>query len=70
MSFLRLRNIIMFDHECGRKVATIAARMVLGVDTWEGIFACDQFTGRPLLTHDEAQHVCRIIHYFRNWSKP
>lgn len=40
-----------------RRVATLAARLLLGVDTWEGIAACPGFTGSPLLTAKEAMMI-------------
>jgi hypothetical protein len=40
-----------------RRVATLATRLVLGVDTWEGVAACDGFDRQPLLFLDEARRI-------------
>jgi hypothetical protein len=57
MRFLETRNLIMTQLGEDRRVATLAARLMLGVDTWEGIAACDSFTGRPLLSLAEAKMI-------------
>ncbi|MHC4188422.1 MAG: hypothetical protein ACYSUB_01935 [Planctomycetota bacterium] len=45
--------------QCGwnRRVATLAARLMLGVDTWESIGASLDFDERPLLTVEEAKTI-------------
>ncbi|KPK54175.1 MAG: hypothetical protein AMS22_06340 [Thiotrichales bacterium SG8_50] len=53
MRFTELRNILM-TLGWDRRVATLAARLILGVDTWEGIAACRTFLGNPLLSLGEA----------------
>lgn len=49
MGFLKLRNLLMDELGWNRRVATLAARLAMGVDTWEGIDACCSFNGNPLL---------------------
>jgi hypothetical protein len=57
MSFTKTRNLLMLHLGWNRRVATLAARLLLGVDTWEGIGACRSFRGRPLLSVDEAKMI-------------
>jgi hypothetical protein len=57
MSFLRLRNRLMIRRGWNRRVATLAARLYLGVDTWEGIQATPGFRGTPLLSQSEAMKI-------------
>jgi hypothetical protein len=63
MRFLETRNLMMTQLGWNRRVATLAARLVLGVDTWDGIAACDSFHGYPLLSLTEAKMIrdqCRV----------
>jgi hypothetical protein len=57
MSFLQTRTRLMIQHGWGRRVATLAARLYLGVDTWEGIAATPGFRGTPLLSQPEAVRI-------------
>ena len=57
MSFLRTRNRLMNQLGMDRLVATLDARLSLGVDTWEGIMATPGFLGLPLLTHPEVVSI-------------
>lgn len=59
IGFLSLRDILMAQHGWGRRVATLAARLYLGVDTIEGIAACVSFDGRAPLTEGEYREICR-----------
>ncbi len=59
MSFLRMRNRFM-TRGMNRRVATLAARLCLGVDTWKGIEATPSFSGRPLLTPAELAAVTSV----------
>lgn len=54
-----MRDVMIEQFKWSRRVATLAARLVLKVDTWEGIAACPSFRGTPLLTASEAI----TIHY-------
>jgi hypothetical protein len=40
-----------------RRVATLAARLILGVDTWDDIGSTLSFHGTPLLSIREAQMI-------------
>ena len=61
MSFLRTRNRLMIQTGMSRRVATLAARLYLGVDTWEGIAATPGFLGNPLLSHAEVTQIgCNV----------
>jgi hypothetical protein len=44
---------------CGwdRRVATLAARLILGIDTWDSIASTPSFYGNPLLSINEAQMI-------------
>jgi len=57
MRFLELRNMLMEQLKWDRRVATLAARLILGVDTWESIASTPNFTGRPLLSLYEAKMI-------------
>ena len=54
MRFLETRDTMIKQLGWNRRVATLAARLLLGIDTWEGIAACLSFGGTPLLTASEA----------------
>lgn len=60
-SFLETRNLLMEVMWWNRRVATLATRLILGVDTWEGIAACPAFEGGPLLTVKEAVMIRDIV---------
>jgi len=62
--FLELRDIIMEQLGWHRRMATLAARLILQIDTWKGIAACCTFRGNPLLSITEAK---MIRDTFRNW---
>jgi hypothetical protein len=55
--FLETRNLMMKQLGWNRRVATLGARLLLGVDTWEGIGVCSNFTGAPLLPAEEAKMI-------------
>jgi len=57
MSFLRLRNRLMIQRGWNRRVATLAARLLLGVDTLEDIAATPTFFGTPLLSESEIEMI-------------
>jgi hypothetical protein len=61
MSFLRTRNRLMIQRGWNRRVATLAARLSLGVDTWEGIEATPSFRGLPLLTGTEVMYILKAF---------
>lgn len=61
MSFLRIRNRLMLRRGMCRRVATLAARLYLGIDTWRGIAATPGFSGTPLLTLTEVMQIRRIV---------
>jgi hypothetical protein len=58
--FLELRNLLMDQHGWDRRVATIAARIYLGVDTPE-ILATTNLGGYgcTVLTESEFRTICR-----------
>jgi hypothetical protein len=54
MRFLELRNLLMTQHGWSRRVATLAARFDLGVDTQADWAAAEVGPyGRALLSRDE-----------------
>lgn len=53
-TFLETRDMMMSQLGWNRRVATLAARLLRGVDTWEGIRACITFVKKPLLSVEEA----------------
>jgi len=57
VGFLETRNLMMEQLGWDRRVATLGARLILGVDTWAGIGACLNFIDAPLLTIEEAQMI-------------
>lgn len=57
MNFLRMRNRLINRRGWNRRVATLAARLHPGVDTWAGIEATPAFLGRPLLSQAEARDI-------------
>lgn len=57
MRFLELRNQYMSKFSWNRRVATLAARLTLGVDTVDGILACETFRGNTLLSRDEYREL-------------
>jgi len=59
MSFLNLRNKYM-ELGMNRRVATLAARIALGVETFEDIARTPGFTGRPLLWPEEASAIKQV----------
>ena len=62
-SFLEIRNTAMSQLGWNRRVATLAARLLLQVDTWEGVAACRTFRDQPLLSSAEAQMIAETIRY-------
>jgi hypothetical protein len=56
-NFLETRNLMMGQLGWNRRVATLAARLLLGVDTWDIIAACSDFHDYPLLTVGEATMI-------------
>ena len=61
MRFLELRNHYMNEYHWNRRVATLAARLTLGVDTIDGIMACETFRGNYLLTRAEVQEISVVV---------
>jgi hypothetical protein len=62
-SFLETRNMVMSQLGWDRRVATLAVRLMMGIDTWDGIAACLSFHGTPLLSLTEAKMIrnqCRV----------
>jgi len=55
--FFETRNLMMGQLGWNRRVATLGARLLLGVDTWESIGACLNFIDAPLLTVEEAKMI-------------
>lgn len=51
------------QHGCDRRLATLYARLLLGVDTFESIDATPSFGGTPLLS-DQEKAVYRKIFGF------
>lgn len=56
MKFTETRNTLM-QVGWNRRVATLAARLILGVDTWESIASTPGFHGTPLLSKDEIDMI-------------
>ena len=56
-TFLGTRDIMMSQLGWNRRVATLATRLLRGVDTWEGIGACTLWTEKPLLSIEEAKMI-------------
>lgn len=56
-NFLEIRNSVMEQLGWNRRVATLAARLYLGVDTWKSIAMCPGFRGTPLLSFEEAKMI-------------
>lgn len=54
MRFLKTRDTLIKQFGWNRRVATLATRLLLDVDTWEDIAACLSWGGKPLLTAGEA----------------
>jgi len=60
MRFLELRNLLTEQHGWSRRVATLAARFYLGVDTvadWAA--AAEGAYGRPLINQGEYKAICQ-----------
>jgi len=58
--FLELRNTLMAQHGWNRRVATMAARLYLGVDTPDDLAATQEGEwGYALLTEGEYRTICR-----------
>lgn len=63
MSFLRLRNALMARYGWDRRIATLAARYYLGVDTPEDWHSATQGDyGRSLLTQGELHRLLAACH--------
>lgn len=61
-SFTTIRGVLMEGARFDRRVATIAARMVLGVDTVADLEAAAKGPyGRPLLTEKEFRAVMACV---------
>ena len=61
--FLEARILVMAQLGYNRRVATLALRLMRGVDTWDEIAACPSFHGNPLLSLTEARMIrdqCRV----------
>jgi hypothetical protein len=60
ISFLELRNMLMEQHKWNRRVATLAARIYKGIDTFDGLAAMAEGDyGRPILSQQEYMEICR-----------
>jgi hypothetical protein len=57
LGFLETRNMVMTQLGWNRRVATLAVRLMMGIDTWNGIATCGSFTGHPLLSLAEAKMI-------------
>ena len=58
--FLEIRNLMMEQHGWNRRVATIAARLYLYIDTPESLQAAASGEhGRPLISESEYRQICR-----------
>jgi hypothetical protein len=59
MIFLELRNMLMDQHGWNRRVATLAARIYLGVDTADSIHSASLGDyGRSILSEGEYRTIC------------
>lgn len=59
-SVIELRDILMEQHGWDRRVATLASRLYLGIDSAEGIASAELGDyGRPLLSQGEYREICR-----------
>jgi hypothetical protein len=61
MSFLRTRDRLMTQFNWSRRVATLAARLYLRVDTWEGVESTPGLGGLPLLTETEVLNIMQAF---------
>jgi hypothetical protein len=60
MKFLEMRNMLMAQHGWNRRVATIATRLYLFIDTPEALqSAASGEYGRPLLSEAEYRTICQ-----------
>jgi hypothetical protein len=60
MRFREMRNLLMLQHRWNRRVATIAARLYLFIDTPESLqSAASGEYGRPLLSEAEYRKICQ-----------
>jgi hypothetical protein len=57
VGFLETRNLMMLRLGWDRRVATLAARLLLGIDTWDSIASTPSFRGKPLLNSTEAATI-------------
>jgi len=58
MRFLELRNLLQEQHGWNHRVATIAARLYLYIDTADSLTAAQSGDyGRPLLTETEYKQI-------------
>lgn len=59
IGFLELRNLLMEQHKWNRRVATLAARIYAGVDTFADIQASAEGSyGCPILSQSEYMEIC------------
>ena len=60
MKFLEMRNMLMEQHGWNRRVATIATRLYLFIDTPESLQSAEVGAyGRPLLSEAEYRTICQ-----------
>lgn len=59
--FLETRDMMMSQLGWNRRVATLATRLLRGVDTWEGIGACTLWTEKSLLSVKEAIMIAAMF---------
>jgi len=60
MRFLETRKLLMDELGWTRRVATLAARLAAGVDTWESIESTPSFHNNPLLSEHEKRMIRTI----------
>lgn len=59
MGFLEMRNLLMDQHGWCRRVATLAARLYLFVDTFKSIKSASLGDyGRSILSESEYREIC------------
>ena len=60
LNFLEMRNLLMEQHGWDRRVATMAARIYMGIDTPTDLAATQEGNyPTTLLTEGEYRNICR-----------
>jgi hypothetical protein len=57
---METRNMLMDELGWNRRIATLAARLAMGVDTWESIELTPNFNDNPLLYEHEIRMIRTI----------